>query len=287
MQQKPNWINWIIGGSVAAVTFFCLTLASLETVPAGHVKVGRLFGQVDAQPIEEGLHLVNPLKTWVLFDCRQKTLAVMKVPVPSGDQLTSSIDFSVQYRADKSMASSMLQETGGVEAVVHTHLNPAFRSSVRQRAKGVESAEGWFDETVQSDMQANLLSDLQEVVASKGLMVTAVLIRAVRLPEFIQEAIEQKKVREQEAQKELAELERFKIEQDKLIATAESELEAANLEAQKIAVLADAIASKNRKVSGSLTSTLVEWERLQVMNQKWDGKLPQVTGGAIPLLKLE
>lgn len=47
-------------------------------------------------------------------------------------------------------------------------------------------------------------------------------------------------------------------------------------------VSADAEATANRKISESLTGNLVEWKRID----RWDGKLPQVSGGATPFISL-
>jgi prohibitin 2 len=53
-------------------------------------------------------------------------------------------------------------------------------------------------------------------------------------------------------------------------------------QAKAIMALANAQAEANRKLAASITPTLVQYE----MAKKWDGKLPQVTSGAIPMLQL-
>ena len=45
--------------------FFLVLLAILTpftTIPAGHVGVASLFGKVDTQELNEGFHIINPLK---------------------------------------------------------------------------------------------------------------------------------------------------------------------------------------------------------------------------------
>lgn len=256
--------------------------SSIETVPAGHVKVGTLFGKVQDDTISAGFHFVHPLKRWKSFDCREKTAKIDKSAMPSNDQLTTSIDWSIQYRADCKLAVSMLRETGTVDEVVAVHLGPNFRSIIREKGKKVANAEDYFSESVQAQLQDGVLADLVGVVGPKGIIVSGTLLRNVALPKVIQVAIESKKERQQEAEKQQAELERFRIEQEQKVAQAKAEADAAKLEAEKIQTLAQAEADANRKVAASLTASLVEYRAIE----KWGGKLPQVTGGAVPFIDL-
>ncbi len=43
------------------------------TIPAGHNKVATLFGEVQAEPLGEGLHIINPLLNFTQFDLRAVT----------------------------------------------------------------------------------------------------------------------------------------------------------------------------------------------------------------------
>jgi prohibitin 1 len=53
-------------------------------------------------------------------------------------------------------------------------------------------------------------------------------------------------------------------------------------EAVRTRAKAEAEAEANRLLTQSLTPQLMEYRKLE----KWDGKLPQVTGGAIPMVQL-
>ena len=72
---------------------------------------------------------------------------------------------------------------------------------------------------------------LQEYLNDKGIAVSAVLIRDLRLPDVLMRAIEQKKEREQEVEKQKAELERFRTEQQQKVAAAQAERAAAEEQA--------------------------------------------------------
>ena len=70
-----------------------------------------------------------------------------------------------------------------------------------------------------------------------------------------------------------------KIENEAAIAKAEADKQVAitnaEAEAKKTSIVADAQAEANRKLAESLSDTLIEYQKIQ----KWDGKLPIVSGG--------
>ena len=105
------------------------------SVPAGHVAVATLFGEVIDKPYAEGLHIpVNPLYNFTLYDIREKELKE-SAGVPSQDQLTTTIDVSIKFRINGGDAPRMLQETGTFEDAVRVQIQPKLRSVVREQGK--------------------------------------------------------------------------------------------------------------------------------------------------------
>lgn len=257
-----------------------------ETVPAGHVKVGTLFGKVGGQ-IDEGLHFVNPLRKWHLISCQDQVQIEDDIPMPSQDQLVSAIDFSLQYKANCALATVIVQETGSLERAVEVILIPQFRSILREQGKGVHRAEDYFMAETQSNIQLGVRNALQTAVSSKGLTIVSVLSRNVDLPKTVADSIQQKKVKEQEQLKQLAELERYRTEQLQQVAKADAELEAAKREAETLLTRARAQEEANKALSRSLTSEILVLEAVR----KWDGKLPETLvqgspGNSIPSMVL-
>jgi len=254
--------------AAVAIAWVGLTLYnSFKSVPAGHVGVSTLFGRVNPQAYGEGLHFpVNPFYRWHEFDARQKTHKETAA-VPSQDQLTTDIDVSIQYRIMASKAAQILSDTGRAEDAVQVHLVPKLRSVLREQAKGIKRAEDFFLETTQVTIQDSLKTELQQYLAPKGIEIQDVLIRDIRLPNFIVHAIQEKKTREQEALKQLAELERFKTEQQQKIAQAEAEKLAAAAEAEKTRLLADAKAYEIEKINQAIAGSAgyIQLQALQTL----------------------
>ena len=241
-------------GAVLAVVMVVLIFGQrfVRTVPAGHVGVAKLFGEVQTDPFPEGLNFpVNPFYQWELFDVRQSTLKET-AQVPTRDQLQTKIDISVQYRINGAMAPEILRETGDVQRVVGVQLIPFLRSLVREEGSKIERAEDFFREETRERLEVGLETRMQELLEPKGLIIQNVLIRDVNLPEVLSKAIEQKKEREQAVERQKAELERFRQEQQQKVAQANAKLEAARLEAEQVRVLAQAEADKIRLINDAI-----------------------------------
>ena len=223
-----------------------------QKVPAGYVGVATLFGEVQSEPYEEGLHIpVNPFYEWYLYDVRQKS-HLEEANVPSQDQLQTKIQVSVQFRLMNDMAPKILQETGAAQDVLRVHIVPKLRSLLREQGKAIKRAEDFFLEETQQNMQTSLVGGLRDYLGTKGVNVGAVLIRDISLPPFIIKAIESKKEREQEVEKQKAELLRFETEQQQKVALAKAESEAATEQAAKLRVLADAQAYEIEKINKAI-----------------------------------
>jgi len=240
--------------SVIVVIFMWFGSSLYQKVPAGYVGVATLFGVVQSNPYEEGLHIpVNPFYEWYLYDVRQKS-HLEEANVPSQDQLQTKIQVSVQFRLEKTGVPMILKETGTAADVLIVHIVPKLRSLLREQGKTIKRAEDFFLEKTQQNMQTSLLAGLQEYLGNKGVNVGAVLIRDISLPPFIIKAIESKKEREQEVEKQKAELERFATEQQQKVALAKAENEAATEQAAKMKVLADAQAYEIEKINTAIGS---------------------------------
>ncbi len=238
----------IIALAATVVTFIMTMIIS---IPAGHVGVATLFGSVQKESYSAGLHLANPLYKWQLYDVRQKTHSERAL-VPSQDQLLTTFDVSVQYSIDPKMAPRILGETGSAGDVINIHLIPKLRSVLREQGKSVKNAEDFYQEDIQERMQNALSASMRDYLGPRGVIVSGVLLRDIQLPATIQKGVEQKKQREQEAERQKAELRRFETEQKQKISQAQIEREAAEQIAIKQKMLADAKAYEIEKINAAI-----------------------------------
>ena len=257
----------IIG--IAAIIALFIGFNMFKTIPPGHVGVAALFGSVRPEPFPEGMHApVNPLYKWYEFDARQKTHKET-ANVPSQDQLQTQLEVSVQYRLIGEQAPKILTNTGTAAAVVNVHLVPKLRSLLREQGKSIRRAEDFFLEETQEKLQTALLAGLQEYLDPMGVEVQAALIRDIQLPPFITKAIEAKKEREQSVDRQKAELERFRTEQQQKVAMAEAERRAAEEQAQTRRILADAQAYEITQINKAIADnpSYIKLQSLDALKQ--------------------
>ena len=261
-------------------------LNSYTTVEAGHNKVATLFGEVQFKPYAEGLHIVNPLLNFVDFDLRQQTYTWEKVQVPSQDKLKTSMDISLTFHLDGPRTPTILQETGTLEDVVSKHITPKVRSLLREAGKTVKQSQDFYLDSVQQQLQSYMESGLHEYLEPKGVIVTAVLFRDITLPPVVTNAVIQTKERQEQLEREKAQLKIVEQQAQQQVKQAEARQMAAvadanakkiqaDAEAYRIAKEAEAQAKANELLAKSVTPVLIRYNAVE----KWNGEYPRTLLG--------
>jgi len=191
--------------------------SSCKTIEAGHL--GVLFrpfgGGVDTkQTYGEGFHLIAPWNSLIEYDVRlQEKEESMDVLARNG--LNIHIDVSVRFAPVASELPLLHREIGPdyMEKIVL----PQIRASTR-KVIGKYLPEELYS-TKRDQIQEEIYHETDSLLRAKHIHLDAVLIRSVKLPQSIAEAIERKLRQEQEAmeyefriQKEQKEAERKRIE---------------------------------------------------------------------------
>jgi prohibitin 1 len=200
-------------GAVAVLVLFAL-LSCLTVVPAGHVGVVDFLGNVSSRTLKAGVNIVNPFARIIKFSIKtQESMEVMDVPSKEG--MNIKLDISVLYHLDPEKAADVYKTVGKDYSDIL--LVPQFRSVARGVTASYEAKALY---TSEREMVSNLIkSDLEKIVSTRGIVVEAVPMRRIGLPEGLSQSIEQKLQAEQESQrmqfvllKEKQEAERKKIE---------------------------------------------------------------------------
>lgn len=275
------------GLAAASVVVLIILLNAYTTVPAGHNKVATLFGKVQPKPYPEGLHIVNPLLNFTSFDLRQLTHSWEKVQVPSQDKLKTSMDVSVTFRLDGPRTPIILQETGELQDVIDKHITPKVRSLLREAGKTVKQSQDFYLDSIQQELQLYMEEGLTRYLEPKGVIVTAVMFRDITLPKVVTTAVIQTKERQEQLEREKAQLKiveqqaqqqvkKAEAREMAAIADANAKRTQADAEAYRIAKEAEAQAKANQLLAKSITATLIQYNAIQ----KWDGAYPQTLMGA-------
>jgi prohibitin 2 len=254
----------IIAGIILLILIF---FRPWVQVGAGQRGVVLNFGAVQKQVLEEGLHLRIPV---------MQEIALMDVKVQKAE-------------TDAAAASADLQDVTS-RVALNYHIVPDQANVVYQKI-GVQFKERIIDPAILEVVKAVTAKYTAEELITKRpavseamrrnlmdrLIVNNIAVDAFSIVTFsfskvFTEAIESKQTAEQLALKAKRDLDRIKIEAEQKITAARAEAESLRL--QRANISTDLI--ELRKIEANMKAI-----------EKWNGILPQVTGGgAIPLIGL-
>lgn len=253
-----------------AVVLIVIVIAAncLTIVQPGHTGVVVTLGRVDDNVMQEGLHFKIPfVQNVVMIDNRITKLEV-DTEAFSSDLQTVETTLAINYRVDTSKSYSIYKNIGGSYETVL--VVPAVNEVLKAIAAKYTAEQSVTNRTLISD---GLVDGLNEKLNDIGLFVTDVNIINFDFSEAFITAIEEKQVAQQQLLK-------AETEKQTRITNAEAEAEAmkvrAQAEADAMMLKAEAEAKANQVIADSLTPDLINYHKID----KWDGKLPVVTGGS-------
>ena len=251
--------------AASAILAVILLLSCFTIVPVGSTGVIKTLGRVTDKTFGNGLHLKAPLIQSVVKVNNLIQIREIDADAVSKDLQAVSARIAVNYKVTPA-ASVGIVRTIGASVYEDTILVPAVQECVKS-VTAKYTAEGMITE--RGKVSAEIAKTLEDKVSAYGIVVQEVNIVNFDFSEAFNKAIEEKQVAQQE-------LIRVETEQKQLVVKAEAAAKAAEAQARAILVQAEAQAEANAKLAASLTSVLVEYEKIQ----KWDGVLPRVSGGS-------
>jgi regulator of protease activity HflC (stomatin/prohibitin superfamily) len=190
--------------------------AGCAAVPPQHVGVLETFGKVHEGTWSPGLH---PWAPWIgvhRINCR--TLQVEEQTItPTGEGLLVGLDVSLVYHANPEKAAEIFSRYGGLSGIEANVLQPEFRSTIRDVTAGFNAVDLYSSR--RQEVSASMVSELRKRLEGRGITVEAVLLRNVKMPKQVSDAVEMKLAADQRAQqmefvlrKERSEADRKRIE---------------------------------------------------------------------------
>ena len=260
-----------IASLLAIVAFF-----SIRIVPVGHLGVLKHWGKVQhTKTLSEGLHLITPIRTTVEYITIKLLKFNQKTSASSKDLQIVTTVVSIQFSLSE--ISELYQKIGIEDMVTLILLKPAVEESVKA-VTAQYTAEELIKRRPEVKIQISktIGSFLEETLLGKGLSKKSLLVANVAITEFdfsdeFNKSIEMKVRAEQQA---------LQAKNEKIKKITDAEATAEKIKLESIAT-ANAIRREARALKENLH--LIEYKRME----KWDGKLPEVTGGVIPMFDIK
>lgn len=217
-------LSWLVGG----LALLALALQVFVLVPAGQVGVvfSGLSG-VREQALREGISFKVPLLDRVtLYDARLQEVTLagdQAINARSKEGLNITADVTVQYALERENASGLHQALG--PNYTETFVRPQIRSKVRDAIGQLNAAD--LISTQRQVLEKDITEELTREFAQNNLVLQAVLLRELNIPESVARAIEEKQTAEQQVAVEQNRLRQAEISAQRAEVEAQGQAKAA------------------------------------------------------------
>jgi len=234
-----------------------ISSSMFKQIDAGKVGVQSLYGSVEPEVLESGLHVINPLMDVTDFDIQTQNYTMSAIHgegaqagddairVLSNDGLEVVIDLTVLYRITPTDAPKIFKQIG----VNYTDkiVRPVTRTRIRDNAVYYDAVALYS--TKRNEFQQRIFKTIEADFKSRGLVLEQLLIRNINLPTSVKASIESKINAEQDAQKMT-----FVLQKEKQ-------------EAERKRVEAQGIADYQRIISMGLTDKQLQYESIKAQKE--------------------
>ncbi|CAG9235628.1 conserved hypothetical protein [Paraburkholderia tropica] len=238
--------------------------SAIHVVPAGHRGVVKLFGDVQEQPLPEGLHILNPLARVVDFNVRFQSATAEKAEGGTSDLQEVFEDLTLNYEYDPAHAPYVYNNFGDDSDIEAKFIVPALYESFKA-VTSQYTAEQLV--TQRARVSSDIVQKLQSKLTKYRIIVSDINVQNFHFDEKFADAVRQKVVAGQQRLTAEQNLETAKVATEQRIVEAEGQAKAIAIQAQAI-----------QQQGGA------EYVSLEAV-KKWDGHLPtQWSGSAIPFV---
>jgi regulator of protease activity HflC (stomatin/prohibitin superfamily) len=203
------------------------------------------------------------------------------ITVNSSEGMPINVDTSLSFTLDGAKVPVIYAKyRNDLEHIKHTFIRQTIREALQATYAQYSAEQLYSDkrESSRAEAQKYLLGKL----SPDGFVITQFTINETRVPEQVKNAINAKVAMIQDAQKTEQETRKIRALADQKVAAAEGDAKAKR-------AMADAEAYYNKTVAGSATPQLIQYKSLEVQLdaiRKWNGTMPQMTGGAVPFINV-
>lgn len=275
--MKSKFIGSIIIGIGIIGAGFALTC--IERMPAGYA--GAVYSPsvgTEDKILNQGWHLVSPLKKVTKYSVATEQF-FMSADKREGSKDDDSfdvmckdgkmnVDFEMSYSFDATKIPEIHTKYRGMSG--EDIVNTIVRGKVKTYANEVSSQFTVIEAHMEKKAELNTMitQHLKKELIQYGVLVESANFTRTSVNEAVEAAITERSKASQQLEAEKQKKEKAQIEADRLKIESQGKADAALIEAESKA-------KANKVLSESLTDNIIELEKYK----KWNGTLPQVTGG--------
>ena len=266
-QPKPRNFGILI----VLVIILIIGWGTFVIVPAGHRGVILLWGSVEKRIMGEGLNFKVPIAERVIkVDVKVQPHPFKEIDASSKEYQMVKMTGMMNFHIDPAYVNDLYQKVGLDFA--DKVIDPAFNDFVKEVVPTYPIGEIL---PKREEIRKRAMTKLGDNLSRYHIIVDDIYFANIRFSPEYEGAIEAKQVAQQQVETQKQVLAQREIEAQQKVATAKGE-------AESILVVAQGQAKANDALSRSISPILVQYKGIE----KWNGILPQVSGGAVPFIDL-
>ena len=264
---KPRTLGLLI----LALLIFIIGWGTFVLIPAGHRGVVLLWGSVENRIMGEGLNFKTPMAESVIkVDVKVQPHPFKEIDASSKEYQMVKMTGMMNFHIDPVYVNDLYQKVGLDFA--DKVIDPAFNDFVKEVVPTYPIGEIL---PKREEIRKRAMTKLGDNLSRYHIIVDDIYFASIRFSTGYEGAIEAKQVAQQQVETQKQVLAQREIEAQQKVATAKGE-------AESILVVAQGQAKANDVLSRSISPILVQYKGVE----KWNGILPQVSGGAVPFIDL-
>ena len=250
---------------------FIVSWGTFALVPAGHRGVVLLWGSVEKRIMGEGLNFIVPIAERVIkVDVKVQPHPFKEIDASSKEYQMVKMTGMMNFHIDPAYVNDLYQKVGLDFA--DKVIDPAFNDFVKEVVPTYSIGEIL---PKREEIRQRAMKKLGDNLSRYHIIVDDIYFANIRFSPGYEGAVEAKQVAQQQVETQKQVLAQREIEAQQKVATAKGE-------AESILVVAQGQAKANDALSRSISPILVQYKGIE----KWNGILPQVSGGAVPFINL-
>jgi regulator of protease activity HflC (stomatin/prohibitin superfamily) len=260
-----------LGILILLFLFILLIWGSFVIVPAGHRGIVLWWGSVEMRVMGEGLNFKVPMAERVIkVDVRVQPHPFKEIDAASKEYQMVKLTGMMNFHIDPAYVNILYQKVG--HDFANKVIDPAFNDFVKEVVPNYPITEIL---PKREEIRKRAMGKLGDNLARYHIIVDDIYISNIRFSPEYEKAIEAKQVAQQQVETQRQVLAQREIEAQQKVVTAKGE-------AESILVVAQGQAKANEVLARSISGILVEYKGIE----KWNGVLPQVSGGAVPFVDI-
>jgi regulator of protease activity HflC (stomatin/prohibitin superfamily) len=241
-------------------------------VPAGHRGVALWWGSVEKRIMGEGLNFKVPIAERVIkVDVKVQPHPFKEIDASSKEYQMVKMTGMMNFHIDPAYVNDLYQKVGLDFA--DKVIDPAFNDFVKEVVPTYPIGEIL---PKREEIRKRAMIKLGDNLSRYHIIVDDIYFANIRFSPEYEGAVEAKQVAQQQVETQKQVLAQREIEAQQKVASAKGE-------AESILVVAQGQAKANDALSRSISPILVQYKGIE----KWNGILPQVSGGAVPFIDLK